>query len=844
MSHKTNNWSHNMSRGLVALALSLAMSQGAHAQTRWDGGTAGSANWSTATNWNNDTAPASNTALTWGDAAVDQTSTNDAAFITDVSSITFENFAGYDLQGSGVNINTGGFINNNFAGINTITLPLTLEGNTPSDVVAGGTLVFGGLVTNGNFDLTLTGAGNHTFNGTGSYAGAGGLVKNSTGTLTLAGTSAAFTGAATLNDGVTSVTGTIGTAASTMNVNNALATLIGTGTVGGSLTNTSGTIAPGVGSTAALSVGNNLFLTGGTLLVDVNADGTSDSVRANVNATLGGTLSLQGNTSQQGTYFGQSYDVVIADADNSNTTDGVTGQFGLVTSNLGFVGATVSLVDNDNDLTAFEIARVTFNTFALNLESFAQAGNTNQINVARDIQQVFLQGSASSDFKTAFNTFFTLNTTVVGADGLTDMQRALQDLAGEVRTAAISAGLESSSMITGQVLSQLYTTAFSASSFGGKENAQTAQSGAAKFGFANTTSAFGLPPMGGLVSGQTEAGEVDSDPAVWVLAAGTWGDIDPTAVNQGFEYDGQGFELGYTLGSDSEFKWGVQAGFGDNDVDTRGTLDTVEIDSYNVGVHGSYFSEGFYFNGVGGYVHNQYDSRRDIRFAGVTAVGDYDGRELFAYGEVGKIIKLGGDDDEVAMAIPGRNTAPGLLLGGMEHGKGAHKSHKRVEEPVEEEVIEEAPVVVAEESAEGLHIAPLISAHFRHFEQDNYTETGAGALSLAVRDVELDSFQSGLGGRLFHANKTDEGGWIVPELSAKWVHEWGDRDRDVVSSFVGTPQTFSIGGVRPSRDSFQLRAGLTAYTADDWNFDIGYNAELAGNFENHAGVARATWLFE
>jgi hypothetical protein len=59
-----------------------------------------------------------------------------------------------------------------------------------------------------------------------------------------------------------------------------------------------------------------------------------------------------------------------------------------------------------------------------------------------------------------------------------------------------------------------------------------------------------------------------------------------------------------------------------------------------------------------------------------------------------------------------------------------------------------------------------------------------------------------------------------------------------------TNTTFVVNGTRLDRDSLQLRTGLTSYSVKDWNFDISYNAELADNFENHAGVARAVWKFD
>lgn len=381
-----------------------------------------------------------------------------------------------------------------------------------------------------------------------------------------------------------------------------------------------------------------------------------------------------------------------------------------------------------------------------------------------------------------------------------------------------------------------------------------------RLGLGNTANAYGVT---GARSASDEEGDeaTDNGQQVWVNGFGNWGEIDAIPGNAGYEHDGHGVNIGYTSTRDdddddtSTTLLGVQGGFGESNIDIRGGTDRVDVDSWNIGAHGGvYCQDGAYFQAVTGYIENDSNSRRDVIGAAVPtiAVGDFTGDEVYAYAEFGKTMTMGDDDDgdETAMATPGRNITQGLVLGGMDapHSKGAHKDHKRVEhkavEPAEEPAEEEEEEEVAQEAVDQWYWAPQVALQGRHFTQDAYTETGAGAANLAVNDVELDLFRTAVGARFFHVGQTDSGGTLVPELMLRYAHEFGDVQRPVTSSFVGTGTAFTTQGIAEDRDSLQVRLGATLYTVNDWKFNAAYNGEYGGNYENHAGEARVSYLFD
>jgi autotransporter-associated beta strand protein len=143
--------------------------------------------------------------------------------------------------------------------------------------VNGGTLTTGGSNASTTFDGGITGTGQ--------------VNKVGTGTFTLAGNSAAYTGQLNVTTGAVALTGSLG---GTIQVTTG-GTLSGTGTAGAVIVPVAqnGVIAPGGASTGVLTA-TGLTLAGGTLNVRLNGvtAGAQYDQMSVANATLGGTLAV------------------------------------------------------------------------------------------------------------------------------------------------------------------------------------------------------------------------------------------------------------------------------------------------------------------------------------------------------------------------------------------------------------------------------------------------------------------------------------------------------------------------------------------------------------------------
>ena len=146
----------------------------------------------------------------------------------------------------------------------------------------------------------------------------------------------------------------------------------------------------------------------------------------------------------------------------------------------------------------------------------------------------------------------------------------------------------------------------------------------------------------------------------------------------------------------------------------------------------------------------------------------------------------------------------------------------------------------------GVVFQPVARFDYVGVDRDSFTESGADSLDLAVASEHLDSITTQLGARLFGQFQISEGLWFLPELRARWVHEFGDTARRIDARMAGattTPGAWEVSSVRWPRDTAVLGIAWTVTTKNHLQLYVNYDATLGnGVFDNgFGGGFRLVW---
>ncbi len=386
--------STNVCLGLALALVTFSDTPPTHAATFW-WNTTTTGLWSSGGNWSSAAsggtsgmAPASSVStddVVFNQSAVNGNETIQLDAARSIKGMTFNNTGSTLLQASApgtqtLTLGTGGITLGAGAGAVTIgnatnAVPLTMSGTQAWTNNSASLLTIVNNVTNGGNVLTVTGTGTGGTQIDGIIAGAGGLTKSGSGTLTLTGSNT-FSGATTINSGTLSIAGagmlanttyastvpaysnTIsnagafvysssasqaltgiisGTGSLTM-AGSGMLTLTANNSYTGNTTISSGTLALGPINTASNSGGR---LGGGTYAGAITNNGVL-LLNMTANQTFSGVISGSGSIIKTGAYNNQSTYSALVLTGSSTFSGSVAIQSGTVQLNFAGTGAPAS----------------------------------------------------------------------------------------------------------------------------------------------------------------------------------------------------------------------------------------------------------------------------------------------------------------------------------------------------------------------------------------------------------------------------------------------------------------------------------------------------------------------
>ncbi len=602
-------------------------------------------------------------------------------------------------------------------------------------------------IDNGGFLLTFSGGSDLELSG--DVSGAGGLTVDADAgtTLTLSSMTNSFLGPTEVLGGTLNLTGFIDSDVAVRDG----ATMRGTGTMDGSLTIfPGGTFAPGEGIGTFTIVNGNLLLDGGaTMVVELSSDSlTSDLVDVSGVAGLDAGSTIMVDVTGTG-YIpsGQDFTIVHADlgvfdAGAAIMTDSATVTVEIVRDQGFMDGQTDYALQLLRSNTAYSDA--------------ANAGNNQQIGFGLDSQIPIADADPSGSTADLLGTLDTLDSSAYNA--------AVAGLSPEPYNALFSTGIDTIRDFTTQQATYLAgrrsgvdarpaPTPMPAPPPG---SMAVAQDDPMLLAAALAQYERGDPRGAGGTEGTKGAGKAGPRPprrdSRWNRYAkmdGVFMSQDTTSTIDGYS----AFSIGGQLGADYSFSQsllvGAAIGYAYTDATLNENLGTLNDNAIRVGPYASYTHGNWYLDASLTWAWHFYNGERNIPAPiGLTAKSDYDGWDLTAY-----------------------------------LGTGYHF-----------------------EVARNVHVTPMASLLYSHFNFDSFSETGAPGANLTLANRSSDSLQSRLGASI--ATRLDWGWMPIPYLYAAWDHQYLD-DSNIEASFAAGGSPFFITTGTPDRDAFVIGGGVT-----------------------------------
>ena len=265
---------------------------------------------------------------------------------------------------------------------------------------------------------------------------------------------------------------------------------------------------------------------------------------------------------------------------------------------------------------------------------------------------------------------------------------------------------------------------------------------------------------------------------IWASTFGASAKRTGNALASRYGYNIYGIAGGLDFRFSPNLLAGIGGGFSTTTVDLDLLPDSGKVKSYQATLYTSYLKDLWYLEGMLSYARKQFDTHRGLAFGGLNRIadGDYNANEYAGYVEGGFRFNVLDTD-----------------------------------------------------------IRPLITLQITHLSMEDYTETGAGALNLAITPQDITFARGSLGVLLTKEYRISGGIILKPQGRAHWIHEFSGDEHPVNAWFSeSTAEAFTVKGNRPPRDSMALGLGLSAMVKKGLDLYIDYDASLSEDLVSHA----------
>ncbi len=284
----------------------------------------------------------------------------------------------------------------------------------------------------------------------------------------------------------------------------------------------------------------------------------------------------------------------------------------------------------------------------------------------------------------------------------------------------------------------------------------------------------------GVASGDDAAAQ-----GMWIQGFGGAAKQRSNSQSDGYHAQSKGFEIGADHEVFEDGHVGVSVSQTGSKVKSKVGAKSINVSTYQANIYGGVNFDHFFIDGLAGLALNRYSSYRAIATTNSQADANYSGHTAIAKIEAGWIKDLG----------------------------------------------------------KGFNVTPVTTFTYARNQVNNYSESGAGTLNLAVKTATAEFFEGRVGMDVGYNFLTANGTKINPEINLSYGYDFVGAKQVSTSNFVGQNTFFTSAGSNIYRGSLRAGAGLNIYRVDAITISLDYGFEHKTNYKAHSGDVRLRYDF-
>jgi len=272
----------------------------------------------------------------------------------------------------------------------------------------------------------------------------------------------------------------------------------------------------------------------------------------------------------------------------------------------------------------------------------------------------------------------------------------------------------------------------------------------------------------------------------WVKTYWQDGQLDQTAANAGFDFDSNGYAIGFDKWLDQKRVIGISMGMNETKLTADNNRSRSDIDSQLFSLYSSYVTNTGFIDGSLSYGYNSYTTQRDatIGLINNTVLSEHNGD------------------------VYGASLAAGLFF------------------------------LVNTWDLETYGVL-----QYQQQDEDGFQETGTGGISLSVAPRKSDLLSSEVGFR-FGKQFKKRSSSIFTEFGIAWLHEFKD-DSSIEASFVDSPNSsFTVDAQDIDNDGVLLNFGLSYTNKKGFTGTAEYRSDIRDGYTDQTVFANIQYLFD